>query len=90
MWALAIATILGYMNYFNICNEIFVIIPSVIVIIMQIIVIFGYGNRIKKVEQVKNEKIKLKKGKELCYALFNTDYYLSTLDKPILEKLTVK
>ena len=89
MWALAIVTILGYMHYFNICNEIFVLIPAVIVIIMQVIVLFEYGSRIQKIKQVRQEKVKYKKGKELAYALFNTEYYLSTLDEPLLKKLTV-
>ena len=89
MWALAIATILGYMHYFSICNQMFGIVPSVVVIMMQVIVLFGYGKKIKKVNQVKNEKAKFKKGKELADALFNTEYYLNTLDLPILEKLTI-
>ena len=90
MWVLALATILGYMNYFGICNKIFVIVPSAIVILMQIFVLFSYGNEMRKVKQVKNEKVKMKRGKELAYALFNTEYYLSTLDEPILKKLTVE
>jgi len=78
------------MHYFNICNEICVIIPGIIVLIMQIIVIFGYGSKILKVKQIKYEKLKFKKGKELSDALFNTEYYLNTLDVPLLKKLTIE
>ena len=56
---------------------------------MQIIVIFGYGNKIRKVKEVRKEKVKYKRGKELKDALFDTDYYLKTIDKPLLDKLTV-
>lgn len=90
MWALALVTILGYMNYFKICSQIFVIVPSVVVLIMQVIVFFGYGKRIRKVKKVEYERVKFKRGKDLTYALFDTEYYLSTLDKPILKKLTVE
>ena len=90
MWILAAATILGYMHYFNICNIYFVIVPSIIAIIMQVIVIVEYGRNIQKVNQVKYEKVKLKKGKELAYALFNTEYYLSTLNISLLDKLKEK
>lgn len=89
MWGLAIATIFGYMNYFKICGEIFVIIPSVVVLIMQVIVFFGYGKKIKKVEKVEYKKMKFKRGKELAHALFDTEYYLNTLDLSLLKKLTV-
>ena len=89
MWALALATLIGYMNYFGICETTFVIVTASIVIIMQIIVIFEYGSKVRKVKEIKNEKIKMKKGKDLLYALFNTEYYLENLDKSILEKLSV-
>lgn len=89
MWALALTTIIGYMYYFNICGSIFVIISGVLVLVMQIVVIFGYGNKIRKVKQLRNEKVKFKRGEELKYALFNTEYYLNTIDEPLLKKLTV-
>lgn len=88
MWVLAVATIFGYMYYFDICGELFVTIPAIVVLIMQIIVVFGYGRKIIRVKQIKNEKVKMKRGKDLLFTLFDTDYYLSTLDIPILEKLT--
>lgn len=90
MWALAIATILGYMYYFDKCDVLPVFISGGIVIIMQVIVIFGYGNKIRKVKEIRKEKVKFKRGKELFKALFDTDYYLSTLDVPLLRKLTVE
>lgn len=88
MWALALATLAGYMYYFKICGPIFVMIPGIVVLIMQVIVIFGYGRKMTK-NEIKNEKAKFKRGKELAYALFDTDYYLSTMDQSILQKLTV-
>lgn len=88
MWALAVATILGYMYYFEICNILLVNITGVIVALMQICVIFIYGSKMRKVKQIRNKKFEFKKGKELAYALFNTEYYLNTIDLPITEKLT--
>ena len=90
MWGLAIATIFGYMNYFNICSEIIAIIPAIIVIVMQIIVIFGYGDKIRKIKNIRKEKVKFKRGKELKVALFDTNYYLDTIDISLLDKLTIK
>ena len=89
MWALAIETILGYAYYFGWCDEIYVTITGAVVIVMQIIVILGYGNRIRKVKEIRKEKLKFKRGKELKYALFDTEYYLNTIDVPILKKLTI-
>lgn len=89
MWALAITTLLGYMYYFDSCDEILVTVSGIIVIIMQIIVGFEYGRRIKKVNVIRTEKLKFKRGRELAYTLFDTDYYLNTIDLPILKKLTV-
>lgn len=88
MWALAVATILGYMYYFEICNILLVNITGVIVALMQICVIFIYGSKMRKVKQIRNKKFEFKKGKELAYVLFNTEYYLNTIDLPITEKLT--
>ena len=88
MWVLAAATVFGYMNYFNICDISYVIITSIIAIIMQVIVVFGYGIKISKTEKIENNKIKFKRGKDLIYALFNTEYYLKTVDEPIIKKLT--
>lgn len=88
MWALAVATILGYMYYFEICDILLVNITGAIVALMQICVIFIYGSKMQKVKQIRNKKFEFKKGKELAYALFNTEYYLSTIDLPITEKLT--
>lgn len=89
MWALAVATIFGYLYYFNRCDEMYVVVTGIVVILMQITVIFGYGNKIRKVKEIRKEKIKFKRGKELMHALFDTEYYLSTIDVPILKKLTV-
>lgn len=89
MWFLAVTTILGYVYYFGWCDKIYVIVPGIIVVIMQIFVILGYGNKIRRVKEVRKEKIKFKKGAELKYALFNTEYYLKTMDVSILEKLTM-
>ena len=89
MWGLAIATIFGYMNYFKICDQIFVIIPGVIVLVMQIIVFFGYGKKITKIKKVEYKRVKFKRGKELAHALFDTEYYMSTLNLSLLDKLTV-
>lgn len=88
MWALAVATILGYMYYFEICDVLLVNITGAIVALMQICVIFIYGSKMRKVKQIRNKKFEFKKGKELAYALFNTEYYLNTIDLPITEKLT--
>ena len=90
MWALAIATILGYMYYFDKCDVLPVLISGSIVIAMQVIVIWGYGNKIRKVKEIRKEKVKFKRGNELFKALFDTEYYLSTLDVPLLRKLTVE
>ncbi len=90
MWALALATIIGYVYYFGKCDILPVYISGGIVIIMQVIVIFGYGNKIRRVKEIRKEKVKFKRGKELFKALFDTDYYLNTLDIPLLRKLTVE
>lgn len=91
MWALAFATLFGYMYYFGWCDEIYVTITGIIVITMQVLAILEYGGKIiRKSKDVKKEKIKFKRGAELKYALFDTDYYLSTIDVPILKKLTVE
>lgn len=90
MWVLATATVFGYMYYYNACNIYFVIVPSIIAIIMQIIVLFEYGCKANSVKQVTNEKAKLKKGKELVYALFNTEFYMQTIDEPIMKKLSIE
>ncbi|MBQ9313465.1 MAG: hypothetical protein IJ220_00440 [Clostridia bacterium] len=78
------------MHYFNICSLIFVIVPATVVLLMQAIVIFEYGRKIQKVKQIRKDKVKLKRGKDLVYALFDTKYYLSTLDVPLLKKLTIE
>ena len=88
MWVLAAATVFGYMNYFNICNINYVIVSSIIAIIMQVIVLFGYGIKISKTEKTENKKIRLKHGKDMIYVLFDTEYYLKTMNEPILKKLT--
>lgn len=88
MWVLAAATVFGYMYYFGICNINLVIVSSVIAIIMQVVVLFGYGNKILKTGEVKSKKAKFKRGKDLSYALFDTEFYLKTTDEPILKKLT--
>lgn len=90
MWALAFATILGYMYYFGWCDEMYVTLTCIVVITMQVLAILEYGSKIRKSKEVKKEKVKFKRGKELLYALFDTDYYLSTLDVPILKKLTIQ
>lgn len=90
MWALAVATIVGYLYYFGKCDILLVTIFGGIVIVMQVIVLFGYGNKIRKVKEIRKEKVKFKRGKELSKALFDTEYYLSTLDVPLLRKLTVE
>lgn len=89
MWGLAISTITGYMYFFHICGPMFVLIPGIIVLLMQVIVIIGYGRKLKK-KEVETEKVKLKRGKELAYALFDTEYYLKTLEEPLLKKLTIE
>lgn len=90
MWALAIATIVGYLYYFEKCDVLAVSICGGIVIVMQVVVLFGYGNKIRKVKEIRKGKVKFKKGRDLWEALFDTDYYLSTLDVPLLRKLTVE
>lgn len=58
-----------------------------------IIVAYDYRARVKRdvIEAKENgldaKKIKLKKGKDLIYALFDEDYYLSTLNEPVLKRL---
>lgn len=89
MWALAIATLLGYMYYFEICGILLLNIVGIIVILMQIFVIFTYGSKMKKIKHIQNKKFEFKKGKELAYTLFDTDYYLNTVDLPIMKKLTI-
>lgn len=89
MWALAFATLFGYMYYFDWCDEIYVTITGIVVITMQVLAILEYGSKVRKVKEVKKEKIKFKRGKELSYVLFDTEYYLNTIDEPILKKLTV-
>lgn len=89
MWALAIATLLGYMYYFEICGILLLNIVGIIVILMQIFVIFTYGSKMKKIKHIQNKKFEFKKGKELAYTLFDTDYYLNTVDLPIIKKLTI-
>lgn len=90
MWALAIATIVGYLYYFGKCDVLAVSICGGIVIAMQVVVLFGYGNKIRKVKEIRKRKVKFKKGRDLWKALFDTNYYLSTLDVPLLKKLTVE
>ena len=89
MWGLGIATVLGYMSYFNYCDEIFAVVSAIIVIGMQVVVILKYGNKIRKIKSIRKEKVKFKRGKDLKYALFDTKYYLDTIDESLLEKLTV-
>lgn len=88
MWLLATATVFGYMHYYNICDISLVIVSSIIAIIMQIFVFFEYSKKVSKVKEVDNKKAKLKKGKDLAYALFNTEYYMKTIDEPIMKKLS--
>ena len=90
MWGLAAATIFGYMKYFGICDNMLPIIFGTIVIIMQVIVIFIYSKRILQIKKVDFNKTKIKRGKELKHALFDTEYYLSTIEEPILKKLTLE
>lgn len=89
MWALAIETLLGYMYYFEICGILLLNIVGAIVALMQVFVIFTYGNKMRKVKHIRNKKFEFKKGKDLVYALFDTNYYLSTIDLPITKKLTI-
>ena len=88
MWVLAAATVFGYMHYYSILDINYVIVASIIAIVMQVVVLFGYGRIIGKTEKVKAEKAKLKRGKDLTHALFDTEFYLTTKDEPILKKLT--
>ena len=89
MWVIAIAILLGYMYYFDICDKIYVNVVGIIVIIMQIILFFSYGNKARETKEFKLKKLVFKKGQELKKALFDTEYYLSTIDVPLSEKLTV-
>ena len=89
MWAIAIAILLGYMFYFGICDILYVNISGGIVVIMQLFLFYSYIKKAGKIKEFKLQKLKLKKGKDLSYALFNTDYYLSTIDVPIIKKLTI-
>lgn len=58
-----------------------------------IIVAYDYKARVKtdvlaaKENGLDAEKIKLKKGKDLIYALFDEEYYLKTLNEPVLQRL---
>ncbi len=88
-WAIAIAIILGYMYHFGICDKLYVNIAGGIVVIMQLILFYSYLKKARKGKDFKIQKCKLKKGKDLAYVLFNTEYYLSTLDVPLVEKLTM-
>ena len=52
-----------------------------------------YRNRVKvdvkeaKANGINAKEVRLKKGKDLVYALFNNEYYIKTLNKPLIEKL---
>lgn len=58
-----------------------------------IMVAADYKNRVKvdvkeaKANGLDAKEIKLKKGKDLVYALFDEEYYIKTLNKPLIEKL---
>lgn len=58
-----------------------------------IMVAADYRNRVKvdvkeaKANGINAKEIKLKKGKDLVYALFDHEYYIKTLNKPLIEKL---
>lgn len=58
-----------------------------------LMVAYDYHNRVKNdVEKAKNngldaKEYKLKKGKELLFALFDEEYYKNTLDEPLLKRL---
>lgn len=91
MWVLAVLTIFGYMYYFGIISSIaHVNVVGAIAIIMQIVVIFMYSKNTQKVEGAKKLRYVFKSKEELKKVLFDTNYYLETIDRPLMEKLTIK
>ena len=77
MWIISITIILGYIEYFNLIDFIFVEISSIITIGMQIAVIIGYILNVKKADIVERTGLKESKKENLMYVLFDTEYYIS-------------
>ena len=58
-----------------------------------IMVTFDYINKVKedtkkaKLTGIKRKNYRLKKGKDLLYVLFNHDYYVKTINEPLLSRI---
>lgn len=77
MWIISITIILGYIEYFDLIDFIFVEISSLITIGMQIAVIIGYILNVKKSDIVERTGLKESKKENLMYVLFDTEYYIN-------------
>lgn len=81
MWGISITLVLGYLNYYRIFNFMTVVhIGSAITLILQIFTIIDYINYLKNKENIKKNKKQIKNFKDLIYVLFNTEYYLKTVE----------
>ena len=82
MWAISITIVLGYLNYFGIFNFMLAVnIGSAITLILQIFTIMDYINYLRHKEAIpKNDRKHIKSLKDLTYVLFDTEYYLSTVE----------
>ena len=80
MWLISITLILCYLNRSGIINLSIVQISVGMTCGMQILVIIGYFQNIKKQEPMKiKEKYEVKNKHDLKYILFDTDYYLNNV-----------
>lgn len=79
MWLLSITIVLSYFNYFEIIDYNIVLFSSIVTIILQVFVIFGYIKSLLKQKEVKIERKPIKNLEDLKYILFDTEYYMSSL-----------
>ena len=83
MWIISITIVLGYLNYFGILKNMLIVkIGTIITLIMQIFTMMDYINYLRQKEAIpKKDRKHIKNINDLMYVLFDTNYYLSTVEE---------
>ncbi|MBR3133168.1 MAG: hypothetical protein IKG42_03765 [Clostridia bacterium] len=80
MWLISITLILCYINRLGIIDLSFVQVSVGMTCGMQILVIIGYFQNIKKQKPMKmRKKYEVNNKQDLKYVLFDTDYYMKNV-----------
>lgn len=91
MWLLGFTMIIGMIYIFKHLSFLYVVI-GIMISILSIVYLFLIGIYLKRlIIDAKNnkhyKKYKLKRGKDLSYALFNTDFYIKNKEVSLKEQL---